>query len=376
MQDRSQQPDQPGASSPADDQLREDALDAGDALEADTPHEELSPDAGPEQTAEARTEPVRVDLGAPPAPAPAQAGPGRRIPFISRDRSVGSPAQPRSYVSRDSSWFWPLINLVGLAAVVLINWLANWVPFNDQTTGDIADRAAVPFQPAGWAFSIWGLIYLLLFVFVVYGFLPAGRNNPRVQAVGPFFLVANLANIAWLFFWHWEQFGAALITMAVLLAALIGIYAVVRRRGKNGPEVGVAERLVVWTPFSVYAGWISVAILANVQVWMRYGGWDGGPFGLRGWSVIFLLASVLVAAGVGFFFHDAVYTLVFVWGFLGIAQEQWDASKLVSVTAILLVIVAAAVTVMAFMLAFDARTMQGRSFSLRRRGTPAPPTGI
>jgi len=371
MQDRPhdrnpEQPDQPEPTSSPDERLPEDAFDAGDALEADSPHQALSPDA----------ETTRIELRASPEPAPGAAPGRRRIPFVSRDAGAGSPAHPRSYVSRDSAWFWPLVSLVGLAAVVLINWLANWVPFNDVTTGDIANRNPVPFQPADWAFTIWFVIYALLLVFVIYGFLPAGRNNPRVQAVGPFFLVANLANILWIFLWHWERFGAALIVMAVLLAALIAIYYVVRRRYRDAAEPTTIQRLVVWTPFSVYLGWISLAILSNVQVWMDRGGWDGGPFGLRAWAVIFLLAGVLVAAAVGFFFHDAAYTLVFVWGYLGIAQKQWDVSKLVSVTAILLVIVAAAVTVMAFILAFDRRTLPGRPLSLRRRGTPAPPTGV
>jgi translocator protein len=363
MHDRSQSPN-PNPDTP-DDRIDAaadadiDDMDAGDALESDQPHQSLAPDVDAGVT-RIELEPAREVRRDAPA----------------RDAGVGSPTHPRSYVSRDSSWFWPLVNLVGLVAVVLINWLANWVPFNDLTTGEIADRHPVPFQPAGWAFTIWGVIYVMLLVFVIYGFLPAGRNNPRVQAVGPFFLVANLANIAWIFLWHWEQFTGALIAMVVLLASLVGIYAVIRRRGRDTAEPSVIHRLIVWTPFSVYLGWISIAMLANIQVWMTTGGWDGGPFGLRAWAVIFLLAGVLVAAAVGFFFHDAAYAAVFVWGYLGIAQEQWSLARLVSVTAIGLVVVVAAVTVMAFMLAFDRRTMPGGPFGFRRRGSPAPPTGV
>ena len=306
---------------------------------------------------------------------PGAGGPGRtrRIPF----RAVGD-AGGRGEAGRgaggDRAWFWPVVNLVGLAAVILVNWLANWLPLNDQTTGEIANRNPVPFQPAGWAFAIWIVIYALLLVFVVYGLLPPGRTNPRIQAVGPFFLVANIANITWLFLWHWEQFGGALVAMTVLLAALVGIYAMIRARGRAGVEPTLLQRLAVWTPFSVYLGWISVAILANIQIWMDRGGWDGGPFGLRAWAVIFMVAGVLVAAGVAFFLHDAAYTAVFVWAYLAIAQKQWDVSKAVSITAILLVVVAAAVTAMAFILAFDRRTMQGGGVSLRRR--PSPSSGM
>lgn len=365
--------DQDRPTSSDQDRLESDAHDAGDALESDNPAEALSP----------AEDDLLVEVGPPrPEPKPGdEARAPRRITFgatppPSDQGGVGSPAHPRVHVDRDSSWFWPLVNLVGLVAVVLINWLANWLPFNDMTTGDIANRHPVPFQPAGWAFAIWIVIYALLLAFVIYGFLPAGRNNPRIRAVGPFFLVANIANITWLFLWHWEQFGASLIPTTALLAALIGIYGIIRLRGRSGVEPTVIQRLLVWTPFSVYLAWVSIAILSNLQIWMDRGGWDGGPFGLRTWAVIFLLAGVLLAAGVAFFFHDAAFTLVYVWAYLGIAQKQWDPSKLVSITAILLVIVAAAVTVMGFILAFDQRTVQGSGgrFALRRRASP--PAGL
>jgi uncharacterized membrane protein len=89
---------------------------------------------------------------------------------------------------------------------------------------------------------------------------------------------------------------------------------------------------------------------------MREGGWDGGPFGLRGWTVIFLLVGIIVAAGIAFFSHDAAFPLVYVWAYLGIAQRQWGEDMLISILAIVLVVVAAALTVMAFILSFDARS--------------------
>src|SRR5690606_19891653 len=97
---------------------------------------------------------------------------------------AAEPAGPR-----DRSWIaWPLISLIGLAAVVLVNWLANWLPLNDITTGQISNDHPVPFQPAGWVFSIWGLIYVLLAVFVIFSFFPQGRRATRINAVGPVFL--------------------------------------------------------------------------------------------------------------------------------------------------------------------------------------------
>jgi hypothetical protein len=268
---------------------------------------------------------------------------------------VGSPDRPRTYVSRERSWLWPAISLVGLAAVVLVNWLANWLPLNDQTTGQISNAHPVPFQPAGWVFSIWGLIYFLLAVFVIYSFFPSGRLNARIQSIGPLFLVANIANISWIFLWHWERFQGSLIALVVLLGVLAAIYILLRSARSDTGTMSVVQRLIVAVPFSIYLAWVFIATLANVQVWMREGGWDGGMFSLRGWTIIFLLIGIIVAGGIAFFVHDAAFPLVFVWAYLGIAQRQWGEDMLISILAIILVVIAAALTVMAFILSFDHR---------------------
>ena len=55
-------------------------------------------------------------------------------------------------------------------AMITINALANILPINNMTTGDISDKYGNLFAPAGITFSIWGLIYLLLAAYVVYQF--------------------------------------------------------------------------------------------------------------------------------------------------------------------------------------------------------------
>jgi len=330
MDNRTRPPDRPDPVDPTQG-------DVGDAIEADAPDEQLSPD--PEPTT-VRVRPEREE-----PPAPADGAP-----------PVGSPGRPRTSVDRERSWIWPVISLAGLAVVVLMNWLANWLPLNDQTTGDISNAHPVPFQPASWVFSIWLVIYALLAIFVIYSFFPSGRLNARIQAIGPLFLITNIANVAWLFFWHWERFQASMLTLVVLTGVLSAIYLLLRGPRRDTRTMSLLQRLVVAVPFSVYLAWACIATLANVQVWMREGGWDGGIFGLRGWTVIFLLCGIIVAAGIAFFAHDAAFPLVFVWAYLGIAQRQWDEDLLISLLAIVLVVAAAALAAMAAILSFDHRT--------------------
>jgi hypothetical protein len=265
------------------------------------------------------------------------------------------PAAPRRRIDTSSEWYWPVVSLVGLAAVVAVNVLANTLPFNGQTTGEVLRGDPVYFQPAGWAFAIWSLIYLLLFVFVVYIFLPIGRGEPWLTIVGPAFLIANLANIAWLLAWHWEQWTLSLVAMGVLLAVLALIYWALRRGRGRFRQPPTAERMMVWTPFSIYLGWVTVAFLANISVWLDRSGSDLWGMGGR-WAAVTLIGiAVLASVLLILWWRDPTYVVAVGWGLLGIAAEQWDRSKLVSFAAIMAVVLVAALAVFGSLLAFELR---------------------
>jgi hypothetical protein len=67
----------------------------------------------------------------------------------------------------------PLKIAVAVSFLVMLaaNALANILPFNGLTTGEISDRFPNLFAPAGITFSIWGLIYLTLAVYTIYQFI-------------------------------------------------------------------------------------------------------------------------------------------------------------------------------------------------------------
>lgn len=281
-------------------------------------------------------------------------------------------APPRRRIDTSSEWYWPVVGLIGLAAVVAVNILANTVPFNGQTTGEVLRGDPVSFQPAGWTFAIWTLIYLLLAVFVVYTFLPIGRREPWLGIVGPAFLVANVANIAWVVLWHWEQWTLTLVAMGVLLAVLALIYWALRRGRGARVQPPTAERMMVWTPFSVYLGWATVAFLANISVWLDREGSDFLGMGGRWAAVTLIVIAVLAAALLVLWPRDPTYAVVVGWGLLGIIAEQWDRSKLVAFAAIVAVVLVAALAVFGSLLAFELRlTRDVRTaprFEGRRRG--------
>ena len=327
--------DQPRNSQSSDDDNL-DYLDAGLPPEQPTTRIEPETTVGPSATT---TTPI---AGPPPPP--------------ENERSEAAAMR-----SRDTSWTWPLTNLIGLLVVVALNYSANAFKFNGNSTGDIVERDPVPFQPAGWVFSIWGVIYILLGVFVVYGLLPAGRNNPRLQRISPLFLISNIANATWIILWHWEFVAAALGVITVLLLSLIGIYVGIRfsgnpfRRGDRDsvPTPGWPEKIALRLPFSVYVGWVTVATLANAMVWMKESGRDSGLFSLNWWAVIFMLVATLVAAVYMATSHDGIIGLVAAVAFAGIADRNWGTETAVSIAAGIFTVLALVVAGAAALLAFD-----------------------
>ena len=211
------------------------------------------------------------------------------------------------------------VNVLAVVGTIAINGLANALPLNGLTTGEISDRFDVYFVPAGYVFSIWGLIYLALIGFAVYQALPAQRENPRLRRVGYLFAVSCVANVAWLFLWHYERFLLTVVAMGTLLLSLIAIYL---RLGIGRTRVPAAERWLVRVPFSIYLGWVTVATIANVTSLLDYVNWSGWGVSPEAWTVIMLIAATGIASAVSLTRGDVAYMLVIVWAFAGIGVKH------------------------------------------------------
>lgn len=211
-----------------------------------------------------------------------------------------------------------IIVIVTFLLTVTINGLANALPLNGQLTGEISDSFNVVFVPAGYVFSIWGLIYLALAGFTVYHSLPAQKTNPLLRKIGYLFALSNLANAAWIYFWHYNYFVITLIVMLILLALLIIIYL---KLDIGKKKYSTVEKWLVTIPFSIYLGWITVATIANATAVLKDLGWNG--FGISGqvWTIVLLAAAVVISGLMSFIRRDIAYSLVLVWAFIGIAMK-------------------------------------------------------
>ena len=213
-----------------------------------------------------------------------------------------------------------LLNVLGLVIALAVNAMATLLPLNGLNTAQISDRFPVLIVPAGYVFSIWGIIYLGLIAFTIYQAIPSQRGNPRLQKLGLWFFFSSLANALWLVSFHYLQFGLAMVIMLVLLGILIQIYTIL---GIGREIVKPLERWLVNLPFSIYLGWITIATIVNASQLLYSIHWNGFGIAAEVWTLIMLAAAVIISALVSFTCRDVGYALVLVWAFTGIAIKQF-----------------------------------------------------
>ena len=223
-------------------------------------------------------------------------------------------------MSKDT--FRQVANLLSVLLALTVNVLASTLPLNGQSTGEISDRFSVYFVPAGYVFAIWGVIYLGWLAFTIFQLRPSQKDSPRLRRLGYLFALSNLLNAAWLFCWHYNQFGLSVIVMLMLLGLLIASYL---RLNVNRSLVSRLEYWSVDVVFGVYLGWITVATVANISDWLYFVGWDGFGIQAQAWAVIMLAIASLLGWAMAWTRRDIGYLLVLVWAFSGIAVKQTSA---------------------------------------------------
>ena len=215
--------------------------------------------------------------------------------------------------------FLKISTLVSFAIMVGANYLAVSLPLGGRSTGQISENYANLFAPAGYAFSIWGLIYTLLAVYVVYQL--QRKDDALVSKVDRIFIVNALLNASWIFAWHYDLIWLSVIIMAGLLISLIKIADILR-----ASDLTPKERWLVRLPFSVYFGWITVATIANITVFLVYLGWNGFGMSKSLWTVGVLLVGALIGTLRVLRDRSIPYGLVLIWAYVAILYKHLSAN--------------------------------------------------
>jgi len=244
------------------------------------------------------------------------------------------------YMANNNSSVLRYANIIFFALTVVVNSLAGGTTLiGGQLTAAVSDANPTLTTPAGYVFSIWGIIYILLGVFVVYQALPSQQGKEYPKKIGWLFVLSSLINIGWLFLWQFEYLSLSVVLMFLLLATLISIYT---RLGIGKSLVSLRERLAVQLPFSVYLGWITVASIANVAATLVSIGWDGFGISPQTWAILVVAVALIITMLMQITRRDVAYSLVIIWALVGIGVKQNGNQTIVALTEISAALVAVA----------------------------------
>jgi benzodiazapine receptor len=248
-------------------------------------------------------------------------------------------------------------NIAAFIVTLAINGLAGTTVLNGRTTAQVSDLYSNPFTPAGYVFAIWGIIYALLLVFVIYQAFPKQKNKLFQKQISALFILSSIFNVVWLFLWQYDYITVSVVLMFALLATLIAIYL---RLGIGKSNAPLTEKLCVHLPFSVYLGWITIASIANVAAALVSVGWNGFGLSAETWAIVAMSIALIITLVVIVARRDIAYSLVVIWALAGIAVKQNTHPNIVITAeiAIAVVLIALALSLLTWRLKHKTKSFQ------------------
>ncbi len=233
-------------------------------------------------------------------------------------------------------------NILAFIVTLVVNGLASASVLGGKTTAEISNQYFTLITPAGYVFAIWGIIYALLAIFLVYQALPSQRSSPFQRQVSALFILSCGLNVGWIFLWQYDYIALSVPFIVALWATLAAIYLRLKI-GKS--SIQLREKAFVQLPFSVYFGWITVAMFAGGAAALSYAGLVKWTSADAIWGILLAAAVLVISLAVIAARRDVAYGLVIIWAFVGIAINQSSVPNIVYVAEIGATIVAASLAV-------------------------------
>ena len=226
-----------------------------------------------------------------------------------------------------------IITWILFVGVIAVNALANILPINGYNTGQISAFYPNAFVPAGFTFSIWGVIYLLLLSYTIgftyYSF--KRQQHPKaflfIERINTYFLLTCVFNMAWIVAWHYLQIELSVLIMLLFLSTLIQLFL---KSKIMAHDLNRTQRIILQTPFIVYLGWISVATIANITALLVAYKWTALNIAPAYWSATMILIAIVLAVLMLRKFKVVEFALVVAWALWGIYNAQGPAAPILA----------------------------------------------
>jgi len=252
-----------------------------------------------------------------------------------------------SMMSKMSPHFLQIANALAILAALAFNLMVNILPLNGVYTGQVSDHYPNLFTPPGYVFAIWGVIYILLGVFVVYEVRAGQRGEAYLKDIGLWYVLGSLANITWLTLFHFSYNipGLLVLSMIPIVVLLFSLLMTYIRLGIGKKTVAFKQMLAIHLPVSVYLGWISLATIANAASVLN-ALIPGIPMAVQGlWTAAVIIIALLITLLMIVLRKEVAFGLVVIWASVGIAIKQM-AVQMIYLTAVSAAVIVAVAIVL------------------------------
>ncbi|UJH90452.1 tryptophan-rich sensory protein [Antarcticibacterium sp. 1MA-6-2] len=227
-----------------------------------------------------------------------------------------------------------VLNLLSVILMIIVSYYSQAIRLNNNTIGGVSDYYENLFTPAGYAFSIWGLIYVALLVYCIFQLnrvFVSEKETDFILQTGPWFIIANIANAAWVVAWLYENTFLSVILMFIILGSLIKIILNTNMERWDAPPKIIA---FTWWPICFYSGWITVAAVANVSAHLTNIGWRQWFLSEQQWMIIMLVVTVIINLLIVYRRNMREFALVGIWALVAIYVRQINDNPGVAYTAL------------------------------------------
>lgn len=211
-----------------------------------------------------------------------------------------------------------ILNFLSVILLIIVNYFSQVLRLNNNTIGSLSAEYPNLFTPDEYAFSIWGLIFILLLAYCGFQFYMAffsDGDSEFIIQTGPWFAIANFANAGWVVVWLYEHTELSVLLMFVILFSLL---MVIRKTNMERWDAPFKIIAFVWWPVCLYAGWITVAAIANVSAYLSKIGWKGWLFSEMHWTIIMILVVIIINLLIVYRRNMREFAAVGIWALVAI----------------------------------------------------------
>lgn len=227
-----------------------------------------------------------------------------------------------------------LVNMLAVIFTVGINYYSQIYTINGNRVSDMSSKYTNLFTPAGYAFAIWGIIFLALFIFAghqIYRTLIRRKRFDFVSQSNFWFPVATIGTGLWVVVWLYDYTLFSVLVMLMILFSLIKVVINTNMERWRAPGKTI---IFGWWPISIFTGWIAVATIANISAYLSKLGWDGGPLSPITWTIVMIVIATLLNIVLIFTRGMREFAVVGAWALFAIYVRHQSSYDTIATTAL------------------------------------------